>query len=101
MEAVGWALPTRSFSCRVFDVGEVCYVRMFSVAATAPVILIYALLHPSWECRVRPLVWAVHKPVLDRIVMDVVDMPLKVSPVANGVFPESTLPYVALTMFCS
>ena len=42
--------------------------------------------------RMRPVTDARDQAVLDRVEMDVVDVPLEVPFIANGVFPEAALP---------
>jgi hypothetical protein len=40
----------------------------------------------------RPVAYALDKAMLHRIVVDIVNVPLEIAVIANGMFPESTLP---------
>jgi len=51
-----------------------------------------AISNISMVGRPRPIFYPLNKPVLDRIVMNVIDMALQVFFVANLMFPEPALP---------
>jgi hypothetical protein len=48
------------------------------------------------ERRIRPITNPRHKPMLDRVDMDVIQMTRKIVLVANGVLPITSLPDAAL-----
>ena len=48
--------------------------------------------------RIRPIDGAGYMPMLDRIPMNVVEMPVEIVLIANLVFPKTPLPYRTLAM---
>src|SRR5467141_770990 len=59
---------------------------------SGPVIRQQALSHTPVKRRMRPIAHARYESVLDRIEVDVIDMPREVALVADGVLPEPPLP---------
>ena len=53
------------------------------------------------EARIRPMVHLRHVPMLHRVPMDVIDMPVEVGLITDEMFPESMLPQGALVPFSS
>ena len=57
----------------------------------------------SLDVAVEAGVWPIndprHKTVFDRIVVDVVDMPVKISIISDGVFPIAALPNSLFALF--
>ena len=49
--------------------------------------------------RIRPIDGAGYMPMLDRIPMNVVEMPAEIVLIANLVFPKTSLPNCTLAMF--
>jgi hypothetical protein len=58
----------------------------------------YTLGHIAVEAAVRPISGARYVPVLDWIVVNVIDMPLQVGIIANGVLPITPLPDTFLAL---
>src|SRR5687768_8354017 len=52
--------------------------------------------HIAMKRRIRPVSYARYELVLDRVEMDVVDVPFEISIVTNGVLPEPPLPECSL-----
>ena len=63
-----------------------------------PVIRQYPVFHVAMKRRIWPVAHALHPRMLDRIEMNVVNMPREVSFVADGMFPESSLPKRQVTV---
>lgn len=61
-------------------------------AITKPILLVVSLLDPSGKARIWPLMWTANQTVLDRIVVNIIDMMHQVNFAADSVFPESLLP---------
>ena len=57
-----------------------------------PILGQQSLSHIQVKRRIRPIADAGHEAVLDRIEMNVIDVPRKVVFVANGVLPKPSLP---------
>ena len=55
-------------------------------------------MNPSREARVGPEVGAGDEPVLDGIVMDVMQEGIEIIVFLDGVFPEAPMPDIALAM---
>jgi hypothetical protein len=55
----------------------------------------------AMKCRIRPLRDLCYQAVLDRIVMKVIHMALKIEIIPNLMFPESPLPKIDLAPFDS
>ena len=51
------------------------------------------------EARIRPMPHLRHVPMLHRVPMDVIDMPIEVGLITDEMFPESMLPQGALVPF--
>ena len=64
----------------------------WGLRGAAPVLGQQALPHIMMEGRIRPMPNLSDQPVLDRIVMDVINVAAKISIVADSVLPESSLP---------
>jgi hypothetical protein len=62
----------------------------------APLAGIRAELYIAMERGIRPIRGAAHMPVPDRVEVDVVHVSLPIGLIAQGVFPEATLPDAAL-----
>ena len=59
---------------------------------SAPILGQQALAYVQVERRIRPIANSCHQTVYHWIVVNVIDMPLEILVVANGVLPESPLP---------
>ena len=66
---------------------------------TAPILWQEILLYVAVETGVRPINDPRYKSVFDRIVVDVVDMPVKISIISDGVFPIAALPNSLFALF--
>ena len=51
------------------------------------------------EARIRPMADLRHVPMLHRVPMDVIDMPVEVGVITDEMVPESMLPQGALVSF--
>ena len=63
-----------------------------SAAGTSPIDWVNAALYEPVERREWVLTWAGDEAVLHGVLVNVVDVPLKVFGVANGVLPKASLP---------
>ena len=64
----------------------------------SPIVWQRPLLHVAMKRRVRPIAYALHMTVLDRVEMNVLNVPREVTFIADSVFPESPLPKGQLTI---
>ena len=53
------------------------------------------MLYPTRKRRMRPFVWCAHMAMFDRVVVNVINMPLVIPLVANRMFPITPLPDTA------
>jgi hypothetical protein len=65
---------------------------MILTDVASPILRKQSLPHKSMKRGKRPIANARDKPVLDRIEMNVIDVSLEIARVADGMFPEATLP---------
>jgi len=77
------------------------------VLAEIPVVIIqYAVLirtvtHKPMVRRPRPIFNSLCQPMLDRIIMNIIDVPVQIILVAYLMFPETPLPDAAFSLFLS
>ena len=65
------------------------------MATAGPVLRIDAAINPAMKARPRPIARAFHQPVLDRVVMHVIEMAVEVVDRFQRVLPKSRLPHAA------
>ena len=58
----------------------------------SPIVWQRPLLHVAMKRRVRPIAYALHMTVLDRVEMNVIDVPIQIRLVADRILPIPTLP---------
>src|SRR5665213_3750567 len=70
------------------------FAERFAVTGNVvgPVLRIDSTLHHAMKRRMRPVAYPCHESMLDRVDMDIVDMPREIGLVANGVLPIASLP---------
>ena len=57
-----------------------------------PMFFVNAFFYKTEEAAVRPIPWFFHQPMLDRIIMDVINMAIKVVLIPDQMFPKPPLP---------
>jgi hypothetical protein len=60
---------------------------------STPINMIKALFDVTMECRVPPSTRGLHEAVLDRVVMDILNVPDEVFFISDLMLPEPLLPY--------
>jgi len=60
--------------------------------------LVETIAYKSMICRPRPIFNSVHQAVLDRIVVNIVDVLVQILLVPYLMFPETPLPYAAFSL---
>jgi hypothetical protein len=92
--SVGWAkrsVPTQPCAPHKASTAlSKCSIRI--VCSASPIFRQIAAPDVSMKRRMRPILRLPHQPMLDRIEMHIIDMPLQINIVANLVFPETPLP---------
>src|SRR2546422_7768648 len=95
----GWRCPPyHSFAHCLLYFGEIRRTRLPTVTRAAPIYGVRPLLHPTSKARVRPEMRARSQAVLDRVVVNVIQVLLEVSLIPDRVFPEAPLPHVTFAM---
>src|SRR6266436_9925026 len=92
---VGWIELLRNPSaCRVLR-WPFSEIRAIIREIACPILGIDPELHHAVERRIRPIRYPRHKPMLDRVDMNVIDVSREIIVIANGMLPIAPLPDAA------
>ncbi len=89
---VGRVQPANSFTASFPD------TQLIKARIPAPIDRVDTLLHPTVKRRPRPILHTRHQAVLERIAVQVIEVPRIVALVTDQMFPEALLPERALAL---
>ena len=67
-------------------------IQLYASIIATPIQIVIPLFDEIFKTGCLPILHAVHKPMFDRIKMEVIEMMLKIILVKNGMFPKTPLP---------